>query len=292
MEKEKTVQPKKKSSFVVFAKKFCQHKIATVALIVLLIEVLLLLILPLVMDLRPNDIDRTSFGSPPSSTHLFGTDDVGRDVFARVISGGRLSLFIGLMSTLVSVAIGLPLGLLAGYYRGIVETLVMRALDVFQSFPTMVLLLVLSAIFGSSVPMLIIAIGVLGWTSPAKLIYGKVLSVRNKEYVESARAIGTRDIVILTKYVLPNAISPLWMTIAFRVSHAVITESALSFLGGGVKIPQASWGNIIKSAENMMILRNSPWMWLPAGICLLVTVICTNLIGEGVRDALDPKMKR
>lgn len=281
----------KKNGFLAFMKKFCRHRMAMVGLIVLTVEILTVLLLPIVMKMDPNAIGM-EFKAAPSWTHLFGTDEIGRDVFARVIDGTKMSLFIGVASTMISATLGMVLGLLAGYYRGIVETIVMRAVDVFQSFPAMVLMLVLAAIFGSSVSTLIIVIGIIGWTTPAKLIYGRVLSVRKQDYIEAAKAIGTSEMSIIFKQVLPNSISPLWMNIAFRVSHAIITESALSFLGAGVKPPQATLGSIIKSAESMLIMTKNPWMWIPAGMVLLLTVVSTNLIGEGVRDALDPKMKR
>ena len=201
-------------------------------------------------------------------------------------------MFVGITSTLISIVIGLPLGLLAGYYQGVLGTIIMRSVDLFMSFPIMVLILVLVAIFGPSLSTVIFVIGILGWTHPAKLIYGNVISVRKREYVQAARAIGTSDFVILMKYILPNSIAPLWMSIAFRISHAIIMESSLSFLGAGIRPPQASWGNILYDAQNLKVLTNMPWVWIPAGLCLLFTVICINLIGEGVRDALDPKMKR
>ena len=154
------------------------------------------------------------------------------------------------------------------------------------------MILVLLAIFGASVPSLIIMIGVMGWVSPAKIIYSATLSVREKDYVDAAKTIGAGHFTILTRHILPNVVSPIWVLIAFRVSSAMLMESSLSFLGAGIAPPPASWGNIIKAAQNATVLVKQPWVWLPAGIILFVTIICINLVGEGVRDALDPKMKR
>ena len=275
-----------------FFRKFIHHKMALVGLVILVLEVIAVLVLPPLLKLDPYTIDPRAFSSPPTPAHVMGTDEVGRDMLARIVYGGRISLFVGISSAVLSVLIGLPLGLIAGYYRGILGAVIMRAADIFMSFPTMVLMLVLVAIYKPSVPTIIVTIGVLGWTQSAKLIYGNVLSVRNKEYVEAAKASGTSNLMILLRYILPNSIAPLWMAIAFRTSSAIITESSLSFLGAGVQPPAASWGNIIFAAQSLPVLTSKPWIWLPTGILLLVTVICVNLVGEGLRDALDPKMKR
>lgn len=275
-----------------FIHKFCQHKMAVAALIIFVIEALSMFLLPVVLELDPYTITDAGFNARPSIEHLLGTDEVGRDVFARLLYGGQVSLFVGFASTLLSLCIGLPLGLLAGYYRGWLEALVMRAADICLAVPSMILAIVIVAIFGPSLANVTFVIGFLGWTVIAKLLYGNVLSVRKKEYVEAAKAIGTRDIVIIFKYVLPNAIAPIWITTAFRISTAIIMESALSFLGAGVQPPQASWGNIIYAAQSLVVLTTRPWLWIPPGICLIVTIVCINLVGEGIRDALDPKMKR
>lgn len=214
-----------------------------------------------------------------------------RDLFARVLYGGRVSLFVGMASTVISVAIGIPLGLIAGYFRGIAESIIMRTADAFMSFPSMVLILVLVAVFGPSILTVTVVIGVLGWTSIAKLIYGNVLSIRECEYVQAAKAVGTRTSKILFSEVLPNAITPVWANISFRIAGAVLTESSLSFLGMGVQTPQASWGNIIYAAQNLLVLTARPWVWLPSGICIILVAVGFNFMGEGIRDALDPKIK-
>lgn len=280
---------KKKNTFV---KNFKKHKLACFGLIFILIEVLVVIFIPVIFGMDPYSVDNTGFNQAPSAVHLLGTDDIGRDMLARLMYGGRISLLVGILSTVISIIIGLPLGLLAGYYRGIAETIVMRGCDIFMSVPTMVLILVIVAVFEPSIATITIVIGVTGWTGIAKLIYGNVLSVRNKEYIEAARAIGTKDFVIITKYVLPNSIAPLWMSIAFRISQAIMTESQLSFLGAGVQAPQASWGNIIYAAQNLVVLTKRWWIWIPAGVMLMITIISINLVGEGIRDALDPKMRR
>ncbi len=272
-------------------KRFSQHKLAMIGLAVITLEVLLVVILPVVMKLDPYTSDVFNFSAVPGPGHILGTDDTGRDVFARLIYGGRVSLLVGLLSAVISLCIGVPLGLLAGYYKGIWEMVIMRAADIFMSFPSMILILVLVSVFDPSIRTIIFVIGVLGWTDFAKLIYGNVLSIREKEYVESAKAVGTKDFAILTKYVIPNAFAPVLINFTFRTAQAIIQESALSFLGMGVQPPAASWGNILYAAQSITVLSSRPWLWVPAGILLVLTVSGINFIGDGMRDALDSRTK-
>lgn len=272
--------------------KFMHNRKAVLGLIIVCFLVLAVILIPIFMKLDPYTTDRAvGFNKAPCSGHPLGTDDVGRDLFARLLYGGRISLFVGIMSTIISVLIGIPLGLIAGYFRGIAETVIMRVADAFMSFPTMVLILVLVAVFGPSILTVTVVIGVLGWTAIAKLIYGNVLSIREREYIQATKAIGMSTPKILLSEVLPNAIPPVWANISFRVAGAILTESSLSFLGMGVQTPQASWGNIIFAAQNLLVLTARPWVWFPPGICIILVVVGFNFIGEGVRDALDPKTK-
>ena len=273
-------------------KKFMHNRKAVLGLIIVCFLALAVILMPIFMKLDPYTTDRAvGFNKAPCPGHLLGTDDVGRDLFARLLYGGRISLFVGIMSTIISVLIGIPLGLIAGYFRGIAETVIMRVADAFMSFPTMVLILVLVAVFGPSILTVTVVIGVLGWTAIAKLIYGNVLSIREREYIQATKAIGMSTPKILLSEVLPNAIPPVWANISFRVAGAILTESSLSFLGMGVQTPQASWGNIIFAAQNLLVLTARPWVWFPPGICIILVVVGFNFIGEGVRDALDPKTK-
>ncbi len=275
-----------------FFKNLIKHKAAAVCLVILVLELLAILLLPVFMELDPYTSDVMNMNKAPSDAHILGTDTLGRDIFARLVYGGRNSLFIGVGSTVISVLIGLPLGLLAGYYRGFFSTVIMRIADMFMSFPSMVLILVVVALFGSSVWSITVIIGVLGWPAVARLLSANVLSEREKEYVLAAKTIGTGNSVILWRYILPNAVSPLWMSLAFRISQAMIMESGLSFLGAGVQPPESSWGNIIQAANNIVVLNSRWWIWVPAGLCLIITIVCINFVGEGIRDALDPKLKR
>lgn len=289
-----TKKVKKVSSSRIFYKelleRFMTHKLAVVSVFVLLLEILLVIFLPMVMHLEPNTMDfAAGFYAAPSNAHILGTDSVGRDVFARLVYGGRISLTIGIVSALFAMVIGIPAGLAAGYFRGPVEAVVMRLVDVFMSFPSILLVLVLVSVFGQSVMNIALVIGFMGWTSFARLIHGKVLSVRESEYVEAARSNGVSALVIMTKYLLPNSFAPCLISLTFRTAAAILTEASLSFLGYGVKLPQASWGNLIYDAQSVTIMSTKPWIWIAPGLAIIITVLSINFIGDGLRDALDPK---
>lgn len=271
--------------------KLKEHKMAMAGLVVLVLEILCVVILPIVLRLDPYTSDYTAFSQGPSANHWLGTDAIGRDIFARLMYGGRTSLLVGLVSTAISCLIGVPLGLIAGYFKGKAEIVIMRIADVFMSFPSIVLILVLVSVLGPSVWSVTMVIGVLGWTQFARLIYANVLSVSEKEYVESAKAIGTSHFEIITKYILPNSFAPILIAITYQMASAILMESSLSFLGMGVQPPGASWGNMLYDAQSITVLSQKLWIWLPPGIALLLTVLSINFLGDGVRDALDPKIK-
>ena len=270
--------------------RFMHHKLAVAGMAVVIVEILLLITLPMVMELEPNAIT-PAINMAPDKTHLLGTDTYGRDTFSRLIYGGRTSLKIGFFSVLVQAAIGIPLGIIAGYYGKWAEVIIMRLADMFQSIPSMCLNIVLVSVLSPSAETLILVIGVMGWPAFVRLLYAKVLSIKEKEYVEAARTTGTGDLVIMLKYILPNAISPALVAFTFGIPSAILTESALSFLGLGIQIPEASWGNMLNAAQSVAIISTKPWLWIPAGMCIFITLISVNLFGDGLRDALDPKTK-
>ncbi|HBN96172.1 MAG TPA: peptide ABC transporter permease, partial [Firmicutes bacterium] len=199
-------------------------------------------------------------------------------------------LTVGIMSAIVSLLIGVPLGLIAGYFRGKTEVVIMRLADIFMSFPSMILILVLASVLGQSITTVTLVIGFLGWTEFTRLTYASVLSIREKDYVESAIAIGEKSKTIIMKYILPNSLAPVIISFTFRTAQAIITESSLSFLGLGVQPPDPSWGNILYYAQSISVLSNQLYLWVPAGILLVLTVLSINFIGDGIRDALDTKM--
>lgn len=283
---KKTAAKNKNSYF----KKFCNNKLALIGLCVLLVEIALIIVLPLVMNLDPYSTTVMN-ARPGEEGHILGTDDVGRDLLSRIIYGGKVSLMVGILSAMISLAIGIPLGLLAGYYGGAVGNAIMRLADIFQAFPSMILILVIVSITGPSIKVVILVIGVIGWTSIGRLVYSNVLSVKKKEYVEAAKTTGVSDTGVMFKYILPNAISPVWMALTSNICNAIVTESALSYLGMGVQSPEASWGNIMNAAQTYINFSTRIWVWLSAGICIVVTVIVINFIGDGIRDAFDPRKK-
>lgn len=271
--------------------RFKRHKLAMVSLAILSLTVACILFLPIILKLNPTVMDFTALSQGPSIKHWLGTDEMGRDILARTLFGGRISLAVGLCSACVSALIGVPLGLLAGYYENTVGRVVMRIADIFMSFPNMVLMLVVVAMFDPSISVVIFVIGIIGWPKYTRLIYSNTLSIRQKDYVEAARTNGCSSFAILTKYILPNAISPVWITITFGIGSAILTESTLSFLGVGIQPPDPSWGNLIREALNYATISSKPWIWIPAGIFLIIVSISLNFIGDGIRDALDPQTK-
>ncbi|NCB63399.1 MAG: ABC transporter permease [Clostridia bacterium] len=266
---------------------------AMAGLIFLVAETLAVLLLPVLLGLEANITDRAAgFWAAPGPAHWLGTDDVGRDVFARLLYGGRVSLLVGFASAALSVALGVPLGLVAGYRRGKWEFWIMRLADVLQSFPSIILILCLVTLVGPSVLNIVLVIGVLGWPVIGRLVYGNTLSIREKEYIIAVRALGASTGTILRKNVLPNAVAPVWAAIAQRVGRAILSESSLSFLGVGIRTPEASWGNLIQHATNLTVFTSRPWIWLPPGILIVLTVLALQMVGDRLRDALDPKYMR
>ena len=272
--------------------RFFSDRRAVAGLIFLCVELAAVLILPLFLGQDPNATDRTAgFWAEPSVVHLLGTDDVGRDLFARYLSGGRVSLLVGFASAALGAVLGIPLGLLAGYKGGKWEYWIMRACDTFQSFPSIILVLCMVSLLGPSVWNIILVIGVLGWASIARLVYGSTLSVRKTAYVEASRALGATDWGILRRTILPNVAAPVWAALPLKVARAILWESSLSFLGVGLRTPQASWGNIMQNAMELITLTQRPWSWLPPGLSIMGTVLSLLLVGEGLRRALNPRGK-
>ena len=203
--------------------------------------------------------------------------------------GADLPWLVGFASAALGAVLGVPLGLLAGYKGGKWEYWIMRACDTFQSFPSIILVLAIVNLVGPSVWNIILVIGGLGWASVARLVYSGTLSAKKAEYVEASRVLGATDRDILFRTILPNVVSPVWAALPLKVVRAILSESSLSFLGVGIRTPQASWGNLIQYAASLPVLTGRPWVWVPPGLCIILTVLCLQGIGDGLRDALDPR---
>ena len=228
---------------------------------------------------------------PPSKDHILGTDDLGRDVFTRLVYGGRVSILVGIASMTVQLLIGVTLGALAGYFGGIVDKIVMRIIDVIMCFPFFVIAVSVAAITGPGVKNLIIIIGFLMWPNIARIVRAEILSLKENDYILAAKAMGLSSFEIITNHILPNIMSPVLVAATLAIANGILTEASLSFLGIGVKLPQPSWGNMLIAAQNIGTLQREWWLWIPAGSLIILMVLSINFLGDGLRDALDPKVK-
>ncbi|MCK6576863.1 MAG: ABC transporter permease [Anaerolineae bacterium] len=271
-------------------RRFMRNRAAVVALIVLAVIVLATVAAPLIQRYQYEQIDLRARSSPPTPEHWFGTDRVGRDIWSRLLNGGQVSLLVGFGATLVSTLIGTVLGALSGYYRDWVDMVIMRITDVFMTFPSIIIMLTLAAMLPRSVWTIVFIIGALSWTGTARVVRSQILSLREQEFILACRALGYGDARIIIVHILPNVFGSLVALVTFAIGSAILTEAGLSFLGLGVPPPTPSWGNMLEAARNLDILRNLPWMWVPPAIMLVLTVLCVNFIGDGVRDAVDPRM--
>src|SRR5215475_13559645 len=244
---------------------------------------------PLLARHNPTDVDLINSLQPPSASHWFGTDIQGRDVWARLVYGARVSLTVGLVSQCIALSLGVLLGLIAGYYGKWIDELVMRLADVTLAFPTLLLLIALVAALQPSLTVVFLTIGVVGWASMARLVRGQVLVVREMEFVQAERALGARDLRILMQHVLPSVVAPVVIAATLGVAGAIMAESSLSFLGLGVQPPTPSWGAMIADGRDLYQLRHAPWTSVFPGLAIGAAVLGFNLVGDALRDALDPR---
>jgi peptide/nickel transport system permease protein len=275
-------------------RRFRRSRLAVVALVYVVFVGLLAIAAPIIAGSKsslipfgPNDVDVASRLRAPDSQHRFGTDELGRDVLSRMIHGARVSLSVGLMATAMALIVGSILGALAGYYGGAADWLVSRLIEVVLCFPLLFLALAIVALFGPSVWTVMIALGLTTWTSEARYIRGEFLRIREMEFAHAARASGARDSRIIFRHLLPNALAPVLVSASFGVAYAILTESALSFLGLGVPLPTATWGSILASAQQF--IEYAWWLIVFPGVAIFLTVAAFNIIGDRFRDALDPR---
>jgi len=276
-----------------------KNKLAMLGLYILLFMVLMSVVGPIVSPYTMEQMDLSNIQSPPSLAHPLGTDEVGRDVMTRLFYAGRISLSVGLLAVAISVVIGSVLGGIAGYYGGLIDSLIMRIVDIFMSFPFLPLLITIAAVMSDwKVPpqyrmfVVMILIGILSWPGLARIVRGQILSLREQEFMQAAEALGIRDRRKIFRHLLPNTYASIIVSATLDLGSAILTESSLSFLGLGVTPPTPSWGQMVQVARDLYTLQMQPWLWIPPGICIFLTVMAINLFGDGLRDALDPRLKR
>lgn len=268
-------------------RRFRRSPVATAAVVYVVVITLVAAAAPLLAPYKPNAIDLGAHLQPPSSKHLLGTDDLGRDVLARMIHGSRVSLIVGYTATLLSLIIGSLLGALAGYYGGVADWIVSRLIEIVLCFPFLFLVLGIVALFRPSLYTVLLALAITSWTTEARFVRAEFLRIRELDYAQAARASGARDPRIIFRHLLPNALAPVIVSASFGVASAVLTESALSFLGFGVALPTASWGSILAIAQEYVGF--AWWLVVFPGVAIFLTVGAFNVIGDRLRDVLDPK---
>ena len=280
----------KNSSLKMIIKRFQRHKLAVASLCFLVIITILAVLAPLIAPYDPNQVS-TAFSQPPSAKHWLGTDQIGRDMFSRLLYATRISLFVGFAATVISTIIGVVLGLVAGFFGGIADNIIMRITDTIMSFPYILLVLVAAAIFEPGLWNIILILGFVDWPGAARLVRGSVLSLRESNFVKASIVAGMPNRHILFSEILPNTVGPVlvYATSVFAIS--ILDEAALSFLGMGVQPPTASLGNILNGAESITILTGKLWLWVPAGLMIILLVISINFVGDALRDAIDPSAK-
>lgn len=269
-------------------RRFRRHRLAMAGLLIIILLVVASLLGSQSAALSQN---LRAMNKPPSGGHWFGTDRIGRDILARTLVGGRISLAVGLVAAFFSTSIGIVMGALAGYYRGWLDHLVMRVVDVVLSFPVIILLLCVSSIVGPSIFNVMAMIGLLTWPIPCRIMRGQFLTIRERAYIEAARCTGVRDFDIARRHILPNAVAPLLVYASFAVATAVLLEAGLSYLGLGVQPPTPSWGNMLNTARNISTLERNSWQWVPPALTTVLFVLAVNFVGDGIRDAIDPQAK-
>jgi len=269
-----------------------KNKMAMVSIVVLSLVVISCIVVPLI---SPHDMIKTNIADkelPPNSQYLLGTDQIGRDLFTRFFYAGRISLGIALIVTVLECIVGVIMGGVAGYYGGAADAVIMRICEIFMSFPFLMFCITVVGIFGNSFTTLILVLVLLSWPSIARIVRGQILALRELEYMEACEALGISDFKRIFRHLLPNVLAYVIVYATLGMASVILTETALSFLGLGVSPPTPTWGNMIQEARHPLILKQRWWYWVPPGLGIFVSVMCFNLVGDGMRDAIDPKMKR
>ncbi len=281
------VQPRRS----VVWRRFRENKLAVAGLIVIVLLYGVAIVAPLISRYDPNVLQPGARSKPPSAEHWLGTDRNTRDVYARLIVGARISLSVGFTAVLIIMSVGTALGAIAGFFGGWVDGVIMRFTDILLSIPQILLLISAAALFTASLKTTIIVIGLTSWPGAARLVRGQFLSLRNQEFVTAARAIGATPAQIIRRHLFPNTLAVIIVEATLWLSYAILLEAALSYLGLGVQIPTPSWGNMLQQGQTEL-LNGAWWLTLFPGLAIFITVLAFNLMGDGLRDALDPRLRR
>ncbi|MEJ5197776.1 MAG: oligopeptide ABC transporter permease [Anaerolineae bacterium] len=277
-------------------RRFRRHTLGMIGMTLMVALILAAALAPVIGRYPPNRVDLLSTNAPPSAKHWFGTDRTGRDIWARTIYAGRVSLSVGLVAVMISTTIGVVLGALSGYYGKVIDFAIMRLTDIVMSFPIIVIALTIVALlpqelFKYSIVVVMAAIGLLTWPGVARLARAQILSLRERDFVTAARCLGVPEGRIIFRHVLPNALAPILVSMSFAMANAILLEAGLSFFNLGVQPPTPSWGNMLEPARNLQVLEGYPWQWVPPGVMIVISVLSINFIGDALRDALDPRMQ-
>ncbi len=272
-----------------FWKYFKRNRLAVGGLLMILLIFFVAGSASLIAPYDPGKTDVSSKLKPPSPQHLLGTDQLGRDVFSRMLYGSRISLSVGFVAVAISLFIGILVGAVAGYYGRWVDSILMRFVDIMLCFPTFFLILTVVALLGPSILNIMLVIGITSWMGTSRFVRAEFLSLRERDFVQAAKALGLKDRRIIFKHILPNGLAPVFVTATLDVATAILVEAGLSFLGFGVQPPAPSWGNIL--TEGRTYIFDAWWLTLFPGFAILITVLSFNLLGEGLRDALDPRLR-
>ena len=273
-------------------KKFLAHRLAMMGTIVLILEVLAVVLLPSIMKLDPYSMDYMAFGGAPSAEHLLGCDDVGRDLFARVLFGGCYSIFIGVFSSIMSGIIGAVLGAVAGYFGGRADKFLVRVSELFQTFPQLVLVMMLVAISGTrGMANIIMIFTFTGWMTTFRMVRNEFMSIKSETYVKVCEAFGMGRINIMFKQILPNVMTPIIVSTTTNVAVYILQEATLSFIGLGISDQTPTWGNILNAAKSVAVVTNQWWIWVFPGLAITLFVLAINFLGDGIRDVMDAKQQ-
>lgn len=289
LEESGVLAKKKKKSRAVA--KFMSNKLAVLGLVIFSVILFACIFAPLLTPYDPALYDLMNMSKPPSAEHWFGTDKIGRDLFARVLYGGRTSILIAGSGAIGGAIIGIILGCLAGYKGGWIDKVTMRASEIFMSFPSLILNLVMLAILGQSAKNIVIVFIINGWSGVYRQARAAMLSIREEEYVQALHAFGLSDFIVCFKHMLPNALSPVIVNVTINFATSILEEASLSFLGLGVPMEIPTWGNILNAAQDLYTLQNAWWIWLFAGIVISLFVMAVSFLGDGIRDTTDSSIQ-